>query len=194
MVLALYPATCLRGQNITNTSDGTLGAVLTLGSLIPSKTSTVTPGTVQFRIRASADNGYHVTASSTVILNNLGSPSGGDNLAASDIGIGITSIVPGGNANMPRTDTISPGFNYDPTALSAFNGLTPYRGAALGSATLADLTVGRTILTGNKIFSNTNPNNPNNYLTVTMKIGVLPQYFTTCNFSAVVTLTITNGP
>src|SRR5687767_2188746 len=194
LVLALCPVACLRGQTITTTSDGNLGAVLALGSLIPGKTSTVTPGTVQFRIRNSHDTGYHVTASAMVTVNNTSPTSGGDGLSGSDIGIGIASVVPAQNARLPRADVIAAGFNYDPTTVPAVDGLTPYRGVANGTATLSDLVGGRTILTGNKIFANTNVNNPFNWLTVTMKIGVLPQYFTPCSFSAVVTLTISNGP
>ena len=194
LVLAFCQATYLRGQTITTTSDGNLGAVLALGSLIPGKTSTVTPGTVQFRIRNSHDTGYHVTATATVTVNNTGVTSGGDALSASDVGIGIASVVPAQNAIVPRTDVITAGFNYDPTTVSAVDGLTPYTGAAAGMATLSDLAVGRTILRGSKIFANTNIRNPFNWVTVTMKIGVLPQYFTPCSFSAVVTLTISNGP
>jgi len=194
LVLAFCPATCLRGQTITTTSDGNLGAVLALGSLIPGKTSTVTPGSVQFRIRNSDDNGYHVTASATVTVNNTTATTGGDVLSGSDIGIGLASVVPAQNAIVPRTDVITAGFNYDPTAVPAVDGLTPYTGAAAGMATLSDLAASRTILRGSKIFANTNINNPFNWVTVTMKIGVLPQYFTPCNFSAVVTLTISNGP
>ena len=51
------------------------------------------------------------------------------------------------------------------------------------------------ILSGNKVNNTINTgSNTTNYLTVTMKFAVVPQYFTPANFSSVLTLTISNGP
>jgi hypothetical protein len=119
---------------------------------------------------------------------------GGATISASDIGVGITSIVAQSGTNMPRADVIASGFNYDPGAVTAVNGMTPFSGASMGRATLADLAVSRRVLNGNRIAGNINAGGPNNYLTVTMRFAVLPQYFTPANFTAVVTLTISNGP
>ena len=64
-----------------------------------------------------------------------------------------------------------------------------------GSSTLWSLSAGMKILSGNRIAPNINTGNgTTNYLTVIMKFAVVPQYFTPANFSAVVTLTISNGP
>ena len=116
-------------------------------------------------------------------------------MSAGDVGVGITSVIAASGVDLPRADVISAGFNYDPATTPAVNGLTPFGGAASGQATLADLSVGTKILSGNRIAPNINTGGgTTNYLTVTMKFAVVPQYFTPANFSAVVTLTISNGP
>ena len=100
-----------------------------------------------------------------------------------------------GAAGVRGAVVISAGFNYDPSAQSAVNGLTPFAGAPSGQATLADLAAGMKILSGNKVNNTINTgSNTTNYLTVTMKFAVVPQYFTPANFSSVLTLTISNGP
>ena len=120
---------------------------------------------------------------------------GGSTISASDIGVGITSIGTASGVNLPRSDVIASGFNYDPSTISAVNGLTPFTGAASGKATLADLAASTKILSGNKIAANINTGSgTTNYLTVTMTFALVPQYFTPANFSSVVTLTISNGP
>jgi hypothetical protein len=118
---------------------------------------------------------------------------GGTTIAASDIGVGITSITPSANVITPRTDTILYGFGYDPTAIAAPTGVTPYLGAAFGEATLADLATSKKILSGPQIAAQSNFAQPD-YLTVTMKFGLLPQYFTPGSFTATITLTISTGP
>jgi hypothetical protein len=139
-------------------------------------------------------NGYRLDAVATFTPGAAATVNGGDTIAATDIGIGITSITPASNVDLPRADAILFGFNYDPGAVSAPDGLTPYTNAAGGKATLADLLTSKRILSGNKIAQNEPIGNPNNYLEVTMKFGVLPQYFTPSTFSAVITLTISDGP
>jgi hypothetical protein len=177
-------------QVITNTSDGTLNAFLALGILTPGSSITPTGTSVQFRLRDNNAAGYHVTA---VLTSFSPPPTGPEMIAQTDVGVGITSIVARPNVLTPRTDTIAAGFNYNPATMSAPSGLTPYLGAASGSARLSDLAVSRTILSGPKIANNQGLN-ANNYLTVTMTFGVLPQYFTPATLSAVITLTIANGP
>lgn len=97
---------------------------------------------------------------------------------------------------LPRTDAITYGYNYNPGTVPAPNGLTPYQGQALGTATLNDLVASKRILYGNQIAADAKlpPPANYNYLTVTMAFGLLPQYFTPASFSAVLTLTISNGP
>ena len=178
---------------ITNTANGTLAGTVAYVSLIPGQTTAVTPGQVQFRLRSTVATGYRVDASATFTPTPTAPVAGGVTIAASDIGVGITSITLAANVYTPRTDTIPFGFDYDPTTAVASTGVTPYLGAASGQATLADLSGLRTILSGPRIAPGAGLVNPN-YLTVTMKFGLLPQYFTPCTFTATITLTISNGP
>lgn len=186
------------GQFLTDTSNQAMSIMIPLPSLVPANTSTAMGAQVQFRVRSNSALGYRVVAYATVT--GLGSSTnGGSDLTSSDIGIGIVSVVPSGTpVHQPRVDTVPPGFNYDPTAVVAANGLTPYAGLAGGQATLADLLSahsagGITILSGPRIANNQNPNASNDFLTVTLKLGVLPQYFTPSSFSGVLVLEVRNG-
>jgi hypothetical protein len=93
-------------------------------------------------------------------------------------------------------DTIAAGFNYNPAAVSAVNGTTPYSGMASGYATLADILANPniTILSGPRIGNNQNVNSPANCITVTITFGLLGQFFTPATLSGMLTLTIVNGP
>jgi len=195
--VALWFPTSLFGQTnlLTNTADTTLVATAAFGTLTPGTSTTPSSMQVQFRLRSKNNNGYRVDAQATFTATLNAIASGGSTAAASDIGVGITSVVAGATALQPRADVISTGFNYDPSTVTAVNGLTPYTNAASGKATLADLAASKKLLSGNKIGNNTNTGGgTTNYLTVTMKFGVVPQYFTPANFSSTVTLTISNGP
>lgn len=197
LVGLLTDAWPLAGQginSITNTSNGTLAASVAFGSLTPAHTTALTSGQVQFLLRNRSGNGYRVDATATFTPTTTGAVAGGATIAASDIGVGITSITLAANVRTPRTDTILSGFGYDPTTLVASAGVTPYLGAASGQATVADLTAGsKKILSGPTIATVSNFTSPD-YLTVTMKFGLIPQYFTPGSFTAIITLTISNGP
>ncbi|MBM3791541.1 MAG: hypothetical protein FJW35_14500 [Acidobacteria bacterium] len=96
----------------------------------------------------------------------------------------------------PRTDVIAAGFDYDPSAVTAVNGLTPYTGMASGQATVADLVNNPNIkiLNGPQIHATSQSTaETENYITVTMTLALLPQYFTPGTFTAVITLTMANG-
>src|SRR5207253_9129798 len=188
LLLAVAGTTAAFGQRITNTSDNNLVAVVAMGTITPANTSALKTGQVLFRLRSKNKNpgGYRLDAVATFIPGAAATVNGGDTIAASDIGIGITSITPASGVDLPRLDTILAGFNYDPTAVSVTDGLTPYTNAAGGKATLADLLTSKKILSGNRINSTENLNKPN-YLLVTMKFGLLPQYFSPSTFSATIT-------
>jgi hypothetical protein len=196
LLLAVAGTTAALGQVLTNTSDSNLVAVVAMGSLTPANTSTTASGQMQLRLRSknANPNGYRLDAVATFTPGAAATVNGGDTIAATDIGIGITSITPAPNVDLPRADSILFGFNYDPSTVSATDGLTPYTNAAGGKATLADLLTSKKILSGNKIAQNEPIGNPNNYLQVTLTFGVLPQYFSPSSFSAVITLTLSNGP
>ncbi|MEO8595547.1 MAG: hypothetical protein ABI759_19670 [Candidatus Solibacter sp.] len=181
------------GQRITDTSNGTLGAAVLFGALVPARATATTSGQVVFRLRNRNNNGYHVDASVTFSSPTTAPLAGGVTIAASDIGVGITSIVAASGVILPRADNILSGFNYNPSTVVAASGVTPFLGMASGQATLADLLASKRILYGNKIDTVTNLNTED-YLTVTMRFGLVPQYFTPGSFTATVLLTISNGP
>lgn len=186
----------LLAQNITDTSNGMLSAVVSF-TVTPGTSNTPSAHTVSFRIRCADISGYRVTASAIFSAVPSAPADGGATLAASDIGVGITSVdTSNSQVIKPRTDTIAFGFGYDPGAVSAPNGLTPYTGRAAGQATVADLVAspGTTVLSGDRIAASENPNDPNNYITVTVNLALLPQYFTPGTFTVVLTLSIMNGP
>jgi hypothetical protein len=196
LLLALVGTTAALGQKLTTTTDTALAAVIAMGTLTPANTSTLTTGQVQFRLRSKKANpsGYRLEAVATFTAGAAATVNGGDTIAATDIGIGITSVdSTASQVDQPRTDAILAGFSYDPTTVSVTDGLTPYTNAAEGKATLADLLASKKILSGNRIDATEALGSPN-YLLVTMKFGVLPQYFSPSTFSSVITFTISSGP
>jgi len=181
-------------NRLTDTANATLAAVLPFGALTPARSTTPVATSVAFRLR-NRTAGYRLDAQLTSFIATPTQPvDGGTSIARTDIGVGITSIMPGSSVLLPRNDVITYGYNYNPGAVAAPNGLTPYRGQALGTATLNDLVASTRILYGNQIAADTRLATLYNYLTVTMAFGLLPQYFTPASFSAVLTLTISNGP
>ena len=182
-------------NSLTNTADATLAAVLPFGALTPARSTTPVATSVAFRLRNRIATGYRLDAQLTsFIVTPSALADGGATIAGSDIGVGITSIVPGSSVLLPRADVTTSGFNYNPGTRTSPNGLTPYQGQALGTATLNDLVASKKILGGNQIAADARLTTAGNYLTVTMAFGLLPQYFTPASFSAVLMLTISNGP
>jgi len=182
-------------NRLTNTADATLAAVLPFGALTPARSTTPVATSASFRLRNKTAAGYRLDAQLTsFIVTPTALADGGTTIARTDIGVGITSIVPGSSVLLPRNDVITSGFNYNPGTRTSPNGLTPYQGQALGTATLNDLVASKKILGGNQIAADAKLATAGNYLTVTMAFGLLPQYFTPASFSAVLTLTISNGP
>lgn len=194
-LLVLVSAAGVYGQRLTNTSNGTLTAVV-IFNVTPGTGNTPISNQVQFRIRNRQAAGYRVEASATYSTAPSASVDGGVTIAPSDIGVGITSVdISRPGVLKPRVDTIAPGFNYNPSTVAGSNGLTPYTGMAAGEATLADVVSNPNlgILSGPRIAANQNVNGPNNYITVRLTLALLPQYFTPGTFTAVITLTIRNG-
>jgi hypothetical protein len=183
-------------QVLTDTSDGVMSVSIPFGNLTPGTSSTPASSQVQFRIRSNNDNGYKVQASAVFNVITTGLADGGTTVSASDIGVGISSLVNGNSVRTPRVDTIAAGFDYNPATVSAVNGLTPYTGMASGRATVADILANPsiTILSGPKIANNQGTNNSNNCITVTITFGLVGQFFTPATFSGLLTLTIVNGP
>lgn len=183
-------------QVLTNTSEGVLSANIPFGNLTPGNSTTPASTEIQFNIRSNNDNGYRVLASAVFNVAPTSSAQGGTTVSASDIGVGISSVVNGNATRTPRVDTVASGFNYNPATVAAVNGLTPYGGAASGRATLSDIVANpnTTILSGPKIANNQGINNQNNFLTVTITFGLVGQFFTPATLSGMLTLTIVNIP
>jgi hypothetical protein len=196
LIAVLLFASTASAQVLTNVSDGALSSTIAFGSLTPGLSTTPSSLQIQFKIRDNNNNGYHVTASATFSATTSDPTAGGSTISASDIGIGISSVVVGNAVQTPRTDTIANGFNYNPGTVTSTNGLSPFTGMSSGRATLADVisNSGLTILTGPRTASNQNINNTNNALIVTITLGVLGQFFTPATFSGTLTLTLADGP
>lgn len=195
ITLSLPISVFAQSHRITNTADAVLVASVGLGTLTPGSSATPVATQVQFRVRSRQAGGYRVDCQASFTTTAFAPVAGGTTVSASDVGVGITSVTPASGVLLPRADVISAGFNYDPSTKSAVNGLTPFAGAASGQATLADLAAGMKILSGNKVDNNINTGGgTTNYLTITIKFAVVPQYFTPANFTSVVTVTISNGP
>jgi hypothetical protein len=194
VVVSLLSAGLVQAQQhkITNTSNTTLAATVAFGTLVPTASTTVTSSEVQFRLRSRQNGvGYRLDANATFSVTPTTGAAGGSTLTASDIGVGISLSYSAGVIT-PRTDTIATGFDYNPGSVPATNGLTPFTGAASGRATLNDLLAGVKLLSGPRFA--TQITNASAYGLVTLRLGVVPQYFTPATFSGVITLTISNGP
>jgi hypothetical protein len=184
------------GQVLTDNSDGVLTATIPFGTLTPGTSSTPSSTQVQFRIRSNVDTGYRIRASAVFNVIPATVPAGGSTISASDIGVGISSLVAEPSVKTPRRDTIAAGFNYNPATVPAVNGMSPYTGMASGKATLADILANpnMTILSGPKITNNQGLNSPTNFITVTITFGLVGQFFTPSTLSGILTLTMVDGP
>jgi hypothetical protein len=122
--------------------------------------------------QAMALRGYRIQATSTFQFTPAARNAGGKDLVASDIAIGVEGISSTlGHAGA----TIAAGFE-------------PSAG---GRATLADLMSGREILRVPKVSPDGVPAGGGQML-VTLRLGVPSQYFTPGEFSATVTMTVTD--
>ena len=175
--------------SLTNASEGTLSSTIALGTLTPANNNTLSVSTpVEVRLRG--NKAYNITAAaSTLSVTGAASDDGGNPIALSDIGFGITSTTLTG-ANVAnsgtRTDAIASGFDAS-TWPSATNGLTPSFTKTLNNITGA----GVQVLSGSRISAKGNISTTNNYISVFFGVATLPQFFTpNTGFSSTVTLTI----
>ena len=175
--------------SLTNTSETTLSSAVALGALTPANNNTLTTSTpVEVRLRS--NKAYNITASaSTLSISGGGSDDGGNPIALTDIGFGITSITLTG-ANVAnsgaRTDAIASGFDAS-TWPTPTNGLTPAFTKTLNNITGA----GVQVLSGGRISKQGNISTTNNYISVFFGVATLPQFFTpNTSFSSTITLTI----
>lgn len=178
--------------SITNTSDSSLSSTVALGALTPAAGGTLTQGSFQLRLRSS--KAYVLSAQATSLaFNGLGSPDGGDTIAAGDIGFGITTMANTG-ANVAnsgsRTETIPSLYNFTGGFPAVSNGLTPFVPGTHG--TLTDIASNTQILSGSRISVKGNISTNNNFIGAALAVATLPQYFTpNTDFSTTITLTMT---
>jgi hypothetical protein len=178
--------------SITNTSDAPLSTTVALGTLTPATGSTL--ATQSFQVRMRSSKAYVLSAQTTAIsFTSLGAPDGGDTITAGDIGFGITTLANTGVnvANTgSRTDAVVAKFNYTGGYPAVTNGLTPFVAGTNG--TLSDISSNTQVLSGSRISTKGNISTNNNFITATLGLATLPQYFTpNTDFSATITLTVT---
>lgn len=159
---------------------------------------TVRESTQQIRLRSNAT--YKLSAqvtSHTSIADGTGATAGNtaEAITLGDIGFGISNIdasgasVVNGGGSPSRTDTTATGFTYATP--------TPSDGRiAWTTDTLHSILASSTqMLSGDRISASGDNGSDDNFLTVSLKAGYLPQYFTPTDvsggtFTVVVTLTV----
>jgi hypothetical protein len=184
------------GFSLTNTSNATLTATVSLATLTPANISTLVGGTTDVRLRSNKP--YKLTASTALTTTGVAdADGGGDHITAADIGFGINATVGTGANVVTRSDTVTDLFDYLTTnvnALTVTNGLTPYVVATPHKGTLADISGGAQVIAGNRISKKGNILTDNNFLLLTFGVATLPQYFTaTTGFQADILLTIASN-
>ena len=175
--------------SLTNTSGSALSATVAFGVMAPANATTVTAQEVTVRMRS--NKAYKLSAqASALTINGAGAAQGGDPIALTDIGIGITGMTldaPNVANGASRTETIPAGFGVtNGNCPAATNGLTPTFGK-----TLNDIQASTEILSGQRISKKGNLATDNNFIEINVGVATLPQFFTpNTGFSATITLTM----
>ena len=189
---ASFGGTVPTAFNISSVNNGSLsGAFGTFGTMSIGNGALNTPSPVVFRLRSNAP--YIVTAQvgSLVGISDDAAGTANTNIKTGDIGFGFTAAIDqsgksvvGGAAG--RVDTIAPGFDVRNGWPSASGGQAP-----AFSKTLHDI-YGQSvqILRGPRISAGGDNSSEDNFITVTIGIAALPQYWNSGSFSGVVTFTI----
>ncbi len=185
--------------SLLSSSDGNLASSTVLGAWTIANNATmlaITP--VDVRVRS--NKAYKINASATFTKSAEGAADGGDGLAVTDIGFGITAIdATGANvANKLAGDhTVVAKFNYTAAgnlSLAAADGLSPF--VAASKATLNDISGandGAQVVSGKRISTKGNIATQTNFVNYKVGLAMLPQYFTPAGFASVVTLTISSN-
>lgn len=175
--------------SLTNTSGSALSATVAFGVMAPANATAVTAQEVTVRMRS--NKAYKLSAqASALTINGAGAAQGGDPIALTDIGIGITGMTldaPNVANGASRTETIPAGFGVtNGNWPAATNGLTPTFGK-----TLNDIQASTEILSGQRISKKGNLATDNNFIEINVGVATLPQFFTpNTGFSATITLTM----
>ena len=176
---------------LTDGANAPLSITIPFGTLTPGTSTTPSTVEVRFRIRSKHNSGYVLRASASFAATPTSVQAGGATVAASDIGIGL-AVSPAQGVILPRSDQVSPGFAYNPGAVLALNGESPYGGRLMGQATLNDIVAspGLSVLSGPKIANTDNGNASGDYLTVIVTLGLVRQFTTPCTLSGTLTFTL----
>jgi hypothetical protein len=178
--------------SMTDTSNNSLSSTMSLGALSAAANNTLTTATVSARLRSNKAYVLSVQASA-LTFGGLAATGGGNTLTAGDIAFGVTGITRSGANVAAGSDTIvtgPPSFDYRGGYPAVSNGLTPFVAGTNG--TLNDLAANTQIQSGTRISVKGNNISNNNYLTESLGIALLAQYFTpNTSFSTTVTVTMT---
>jgi len=188
---------------ITDATNASLAGTLgTLSTLTIGKSTLVTPTPMAFRLRSNGP--YKLSAAVTAITganfsDGAATPDASttaQDIKTGDIGFGFTSAivqtglsVVGGGTTPSRIDTIVTGYDAHAGFATTTDGHTP-----AFTKTLHDIYNGVQILSGDRISSSGDNSSDDNYLTVTLGIAAVPQYWTPVVFTGTVTLTIATTP
>ena len=191
---ATFGGTVPTAFNITNVSNGSLsGAFGTFGTMTVGSGTLKSPSPVVFRLRSNAPYVLTAQAGDLVGISDDVGNTADSTIKTGDIGFGFTAaidqsgkFVAGGGATPTRTDTIAPGFDMRNGWLSVSGGKTP-----AFTKTLHDI-YGQNvqILSGPRISAGGDNSSEDNFITITIGIAALPQYWNTGAFSGTVTFTI----
>jgi hypothetical protein len=157
-------------------------------------TGTMSESTQSVRLRSNA--GYklsaQVTTNTGIAAGTVAAAAGstGNAITLADIGFGVSTVavtgasVVNGGGTPTRTDTTATGFAY--TTPTPVDGRISWSTSTLGGI----LSSSTQILSGDRISASGDNGSDDNFLTVALKAGYLPEYFTPGNFTVVVTLTL----
>jgi hypothetical protein len=186
---------------ISDTSNASLaGALGTFSTMTIGKSTLAAPTPVAFRLRSNGP--YKLSAAVTAvttITDGAATPDASTTAQAiktGDIAFGFTSAVVqnglsvvGGGTTPTRTDTIVTGYDATSGFATTTDGHTP-----AFTKTLHDIYAGVQILSGDRISSSGDNSSDDNFLTVTLGVAAIPQYWTAGTFSGTVTLTLATNP
>ncbi len=180
--------------NITNVNNGSLsGAFGTFGTMTIGNGTLKSPSPVVFRLRSNAPYVLTAEVGGLVGISDDVANTANSSIKTGDIGFGFTAaidqggkFVVGGGATPTRTDTIAPGFDMRNGWPSVSGGQTP-----VFTKTLHDI-YGQNvqILNGPRISAGGDNSSDDNFITITVGIAALPQYWNNGTFSGTVTFTI----
>jgi hypothetical protein len=181
--------------NISNINNGSLsGAFGSFGTLVVGNGMLNTPSPVVFRLRSNAPYILTAQVGALVGISDGEADTGSSTtIKTGDIGFGFTAAidqsggsVAGGGAAPTRVDTIAPGFDMRGGWPSASGGRTPVFTKTLHDIYGQDVQ----ILNGPQISAKGDNSSDDNFITITVGIATLPQYWNAGAFRGVVTFTI----